>query len=263
MKTNFLFPLLILIMSLASCKKESAVVPSQALQSASSPDAFTSIQTANTIDGSALVSPALFVKEITNPYFPLAPGTLFKYINTIVEGGRVSVEHITVTVTHDTKNILGVECTVVHDEVITHGTITEDTYDWYAQDKRGNVWYFGEDTKKFSHGQVDSSGSFEAGVNGALPGISMLAHPASFIGTSYYQEYYKGEAEDQATVFATNSTAAVVYGTFTNCLVTKEFTKLEPGVLEYKYYSPGVGQVLTVLNKGGEEREELISITKF
>jgi hypothetical protein len=182
-------------------------------------------------------------------------------VNAIWEGKTISYEHTTVTVTSNTKVILGVTCTVVHDVVKQKGKITEDTYDWYAQDKHGNVWYFGEDTKSYDNGHVSTEGSWTAGIEGAKPGIVMFGNPQAHIGETYRQEYLKGDAEDQATLLNVNSTVKVACGTFSNCVKTKEFTRLEPGVIEYKYYVPGVGQVLTTMTKGGKEREELISIT--
>ncbi len=260
MKTQQTLMLLAFLLSIAACKKES----STSQQTSSRELTSTSSQESRTAGKQQRphIDPSDFVKGIDNSYFPLVPGTLFKYVNTLFDGQHVTVENITVTVTYDTKVILGVCCEVIHDQVKTNGKVTENTYDWYAQDKLGNVWYFGEDTKSYHNGTVDSSGSFEAGVNGALPGIIMLGNPAAHIGVQYYQEYLKGEAEDQGTVINVNSSATVAYGTFSNnCVVTEEYTRLEPDVLEYKYYAPGVGQVLTVLNKGGEEREELISIS--
>jgi len=201
----------------------------------------------------------LFVKGIDNPYFPLEPGTVFHYINTINEDGETSHEHIQVTVTSDIKKILGVNCEVVHDQVKEGGEVTEDTYDWYAQDIFGNVWYFGEYTQALTDTGWSTEGSWEAGVDGALPGIVMFADPGLVIGKTYHQEFLAGVAEDEAKVINTTSNVTVSYGHFTNCVKTKEFTILAPGDIEFKFYAKGVGQVLT---KSETEREELISITK-
>jgi hypothetical protein len=171
-----------------------------------------------------------------------------------------SEERIVVTVTNDTKLILGVTTTVVHDVVSAGGQITEDTYDWYAQDTAGNVWYFGEDAKQYEGGQlVGTEGSWEAGVDGAEPGIVMHAtQPA--IGSEYRQEYYACVAEDMAEVISLNESVTVPYGSFDNCLQTHEFSPLEPDANEDKYYAPGVGLVLVVdLNTG--LRTELIEVT--
>lgn len=200
----------------------------------------------------------LFVHGINNPYFPLVPGTKFIYRNTIKDEDGISIEHEIMTVTSDIKKIVGVNCEVVHDQVKEDGEVTEDTYDWYAQDKFGNVWYFGEDTKERTDTGWSTEGSWEAGVHNALPGIIMFAHPNLFLGLTYYEEFLRGEAEDQATLLNTNSKATVPYGSFTNCLETKNFTRLDPTDIEHKFYAIGVGQVLGKLK---DETDELISIT--
>ena len=200
----------------------------------------------------------LFVNHINNPYLSFAPGTDFYYINTIKEDGDVSHEHIHVVVTNDIKRILGVNCTVIHDQVKEDGEITEDTYDWYAQDKFGNVWYFGEDTKARTDTGWTTEGSWEAGKHNALPGIVMFANPGNFLGFTYYEEFQRNVAEDQAINLNVNSSVTVPYGSFTHCLETKEFTRLDPEDIEHKFYAKGVGQVLTT---SATEREKLISIT--
>jgi hypothetical protein len=198
------------------------------------------------------INPADFVAGVDNLLFPLVPGTRYVY-----QGGEETIE---VTVTNDTKQILGVTTIVVRDVVSVGGEIIEDTYDWYAQDKTGDVWYFGEDTKDYEDGQlVSTKGSWEAGVDGAKPGIIMHAtQPA--IGVPYRQEYYACEAEDMAEVVSLNKSVTVPYGSFDNCLQTRDFTPLEPGVNEYKYYAPGVGLVLEVDVQSGA-RTELIEVT--
>ena len=127
------------------------------------------------------------------------------------------------------------------------------------QDIFGNVWYFGEYTQALTDTGWSTEGSWEAGINGALPGIALFADPGLFIGITYHQEFLPGVAEDEARVINTTSNATVVYGHFTNCVKTKEFTRLAPGDVEFKLYAKGVGQVLT---KSETEREELINITK-
>jgi len=146
---------------------------------------------------------------------------------------------------------------VVHDWETVNGELSEDTYDWYAQDNNGNVWYFGEDTTEYlDDGTTSKEGSWEAGVDGAEPGIVMLAEPIP--GTSYRQEYYEGNAEDMGKVLRLNARVAVEYGDFDDCLKTKEWTSLDPGVIEHKYYAPGVGLVLVKELKGTTVRVELI-----
>ena len=162
-----------------------------------------------------------------------------RYVGQVPEGEEV----ILVEVTDQKKVIQGVTTTVVRDRVWLNNELVEDTDDWYAQDRDGNVWYFGEDAKNYKDGQLtDRAGSWESGVNGALAGILMWAQPK--VGSIYYQEYYKGQAEDVGEVVSLNETVTVPYGTFQGCLKTEDTTALEPGVREYKYYCPGIGVVL-------------------
>jgi hypothetical protein len=139
------------------------------------------------------------------------------------------------------------------------GKLTEKTFDYYAQDKKGNVWYFGEDTKEYENGKVViTQGSWEAGKAGAKPGIIMQAHPK--VGQSHRQEYSKGSAEDTAKVLALNGSVKVPYGSFDHSLVTKEWSPLEPGVTEHKYYAAGVGDLREVTVKGPSETLELVDV---
>jgi hypothetical protein len=201
------------------------------------------------------IDPARFSSTIDHPFLPLTPGTTFVYEG-ISDGES---ERIEVTVTGDTRRVMGVECVVVRDTVTVNGEVIEDTYDWYAQDADGNVWYFGEDSRTFEGGvQVSTEGSWEAGVDGALPGILMRAAPQ--VGDSYRQEYYPGVAEDMAEVLSLTESETVAYGSFDGLLMTREWTPLEPGVAEQKYYARGVGLVLEVMVEGGEGRVELIEV---
>jgi len=194
-----------------------------------------------------------FVTELSNPYLAFAPGRIFRYESRLPEG----VETDVVEVTRKTKSIMGIVTTVVHDVVSLDGEVTEDTFDWYAQDKDGNVWYFGEDSKELMNGVVVSTeGSWQAGVNGAEPGIIMLAVPA--VGIRYRQEFAAGVAEDMAKVLSLDATVQVPYGSFAGCLQTAEWSKLDSGAKENKYYVAGVGDVLETGPKG--ERVELVSI---
>jgi hypothetical protein len=203
-----------------------------------------------------VINPADFVAQIDNQYLPLMPGTTYIYEGESEDGK----ERIEVYVTDQTKEILGIACTIVSDRVWVDDKLVEDTLDWYAQDKDGNVWYFGEDSKEYEDGKVVSTeGSWEAGVDGAKPGIIMKADPQ--VGDAYRQEYYEDEAEDMAEVFSLNESVSVTYGSFDNCLKTKEWTPLEPDIVESKYYAPGVGVVLEVMVEGGSERAELVDIT--
>lgn len=203
-----------------------------------------------------VIHPADFVMRVDNPYFPLDPGTVFRYVT----NSKASQEVNDVVVSHDTKIILGVMTTVVLDSVYTNGDLTEATADWYAQDRSGNVWYFGEDSKELDHGQVISTeGSWEAGVAGAQPGIVMEANPQ--VGDTYRQEYQAGVAEDMAKVTGIDVPVTVPYGTF-SALETLEWTKLTPNDRARKYYARGVGIVLELTPKGGKQRSELVSVTK-
>ena len=202
------------------------------------------------------IDPGNFVSKIDNPYFPLTPGTTFTYRG---ETEGVPTRNVTI-ITNDTKVILGVTTTVVHDQVYENGVLAEDTYDWYAQDKAGNVWYFGEDTKELdANGNVISTeGTWEAGVNGAEPGIVMEANPKK--GDKYQQEFAAGVAEDMAQVIGFVDSFCVSYGCFNNVLVTKEWTPLEKGVVENKYYAKGVGFIYSEMVKGGNETLELVRV---
>jgi hypothetical protein len=178
------------------------------------------------------IDPAHFTTKVDNEYFPMKPGTTFLY-----EGGT---EHSEMTVTHQTKKVMGVECIVVDHREWEGDMIIEKTYDWFAQDKKGTVWYFGEDTKEYENGEVVSTkGSWEAGVDGAKPGIIMPSDPK--VGQSYHQEYYPGEAMDMARVLSFNASVKVPYGSFDHALETREWTPLQPGFSEKKYYVRGVG----------------------
>jgi hypothetical protein len=178
------------------------------------------------------INPDDFTTTIDNEYFPMKPGTTFVY-----EGGA---QHGEMTVTSDTKKVMSVECVVVEDKEWEDGNLIERTYDWFAQDNKGTVWYFGEDTKEYENGKVVSTkGSWEAGVDGAKAGIIMQADPK--VEESYRQEYYPGEAMDMARVLSLNASVTVPYGSFDHVLETKEWTPLQPGFSEKKYYVRGVG----------------------
>jgi hypothetical protein len=205
------------------------------------------------------LDPADFTNRIDNPYWPMTPGSRWVYRETDSEGAEQRVE---VTVTRKTKKIAnGIEARVVHDEVSEDGEPVEITDDWYAQDSEGNVWYMGEDTREYENGKVASTeGSFEAGVDGAQPGIIMPARPEA--GLSYRQEYYAGKAEDKGEIVSLHEQAEVPFGHFGNVLMTKELNPLEPKVLEFKFYARDVGPVLAISVSGGSDREELVSYSR-
>jgi hypothetical protein len=196
-----------------------------------------------------------FSTRIENQWFPLKPGT--RYVYTGVKDGTPSRD--VMTVTHETKAIDGVRCLAIDDRLYLRGHLGERTTDWYSQDSQGNVWYFGENTAELdAHGHVTSTeGTWTTGVDGARAGIYMPAHP--HVGQSAQQEYYKGHASDQFKViglFATVNASGIK-----NALLTQETTPLEPGTVDHKLYVRGVGNVLEQTQKGGNERNELISVT--
>jgi hypothetical protein len=203
------------------------------------------------------LDPAEFSTDITNPFWPMKPGTRWTYDEVDPEG---TVNRVVVTVSSETREIAnGVTARIVRDTVTEDGDLIEDTLDWYAQDSAGNVWYLGEETAEFEAGEVSATaGSFEAGVDGAQPGIIMPADPSD--GIQYRQEYYAGEAEDNGEVLSTDEQAEVALGHFTGCLLTKDTVATEPNVLEYKLYAPDVGPVLALGVSGGGGREELVSM---
>jgi len=207
--------------------------------------------------GDPVFDPGNFVEGADHPFFPLAPGTTFHYAGQTDEG----TETIEVTVTKRTKQIMGVSAIVVRDQVFLDGELIEDTEDWSAQDRQGNVWYLGEDSRQYEDGRlVGTEGSWEAGRDGARAGIIMLANPQ--VGDSYAQESLPGVAEDMAKVMGLKSIATVPLGTYGDCLETMEWTPLEPGAREHKFYARGVGLVLEVSSSGGGERVELTDISQ-
>lgn len=200
------------------------------------------------------IDPANFVARVDNPYFPLVPGTQFVYHET--KDGKTNINEVTVMA--ETKVILGVTCTVVHDVVKANGAIEEETYDWYAQDNAGNVWYFGEDTKEFlPKGVISTEGSWTAGVNNARPGFIMAGQPAP--GAPYRQEYLKGHAEDMGQVVQLGDSVKVPFGALTGCVRTKEWSMLEAGT-DLKWYAKGLGLVRAV--SSAKEVLELVSVTQ-
>jgi len=204
-----------------------------------------------------VIDPANFVTKIDNPYFPLVPGTTFIYEDHFA--GSIMRDEFAVT--HNTRVIDGVTCVEVHDSVFTDGVLTEDTLDWFAQDKDGNVWYFGENTAELVDGLITTiDGTFMSGVDGDKPGIIMKAHPA--VGDFYRQEFSLGNAEDEAETVGLNASVTVPYGSFQHCLDSRETTPLEPDLVEDKFYALGVGNVLAVDDNTGERTELIEIVTK-
>ncbi len=209
---------------------------------------------AKVVEGKAYhptIVPADFTTEITNLYMPLEPGTALTYKG----AGEMNVFNVT----DRTREVMGVTTVVVRDRAFENGQLVEDTEDWFAQDLAGNVWYFGEATAECDGNRIVSrNGAWEAGVDGAQPGIVMLANPD--VGDYYRQEYLRGEAEDVARVVKLNATIENPLGTYPNVVITEDFTKLEPAIVEHKKYAPGVGLVEEQIVKGGSGIVELTKV---
>ena len=202
------------------------------------------------------LDPAHVADEIDNPFMPLAIGSEWKYQGLGDEG----TETITVVVTSERKTVMGISAYVVHDTVEVNGEVTEETYDWFTQDDKGNVWYLGEESTEYQGGvAVSTAGSWEAGVDGALPGIAMPAEPAS--GDAFRQEYYAGEAEDMFQIIAVDRTLTVPFGTYDRVITTKDWTPLRPANIEEKWYAYGVGKIYETHISGTGGPVELVSYT--
>lgn len=199
-----------------------------------------------------VIDPDNFKDGVDHEYYPLNVGTVYTYEGQTEDGTEIT----TVTVTSETKVIMGVTCMVVNDRVELDGELIENTNDWFAQDMDGNVWYMGEYSEEWEDGKLESTeGSWEAGVNGAYPGIIMPANP--ILGIPYRQEYYYDKAEDWGNVVELGVSVEVPYGTFTNCIKTDDWNALEPGIVENKYYAPGIG----VVKEEVVDDEEIVVLT--
>lgn len=200
------------------------------------------------------IYPENFVSTIDHPFLVLTPGSTFIYTGETDEG----TERVEIEVLSETRVVMGITCVIVRDRAFLANELIEDTQDWFAQDKDGNVWYFGEDVDNYENGVIANHyGSWEAGVDGAQPGIIMLGNPV--IGLRYRQELYSGEAEDEGEVISKNESIAIAAGTFSGCLKIKETNPLDPEVLEYKYYAKGVGLIRVEKIQDPVETEELVS----
>jgi len=204
------------------------------------------------------IDPSDFVLPVDNPYFPLEPGTTYRYEG--IKEGRRAVDVFYVS--NDTKMILGVANTVVVDKLYVDGQLEEIAHDWYTQDRQGNVWYFGETIKEFDRNgnQIPAKGAWQAGVDGARPGIVMPAQPR--VGLVFRPEFYRGNAEDRYRILDLSAKVTVPYGPFTDVLVMSEQTRLEPGVLGLKFHALGVGQIKESVPKGPHETLSLVSVTR-
>jgi hypothetical protein len=205
-----------------------------------------------------LPAPSEFTPRVDNAWFPLQPGTTFLYRGR--KDGKPSRDRMRVL--RERKTILGVRATVVSDKLYLRGKLEERTRDWYAQDNRGNVWYLGEATAELNpNGSVRTrEGGWQAGVDGARAGILMPAHPRR--GQTGIQEMLKGEAEDHFRVLDLNAIVETRVAVTNHALLTREWTPLEPGVVDHKYYVPGLGTVLEETVRGGDERNELVAVRR-
>lgn len=209
-----------------------------------------------------LPAPSEFVPRVDNQWFPLPPGKTYDYRGR-KDGART---HDHVAVFAATKTIQGIRATVVSDKLYEsegrRWRIEERTRDWYAQDRRGNVWYLGENTAEIGPGGgvVSREGSWQAGVDGARAGIFMPAHPRR--GQTGIQEMLKGEAEDHFRVLSLSARVTTPAASSRHALLTREWTPLEPGVVDHKLYVKGFGTVLEETVKGGEEVNELVEVSR-
>ncbi len=207
-------------------------------------------------DHQPVIEPADFVDEIDNPYLPLAPGSRWVY-----EGDSDGeLERIEVVVTDERRDVMGVSTVVVRDTVHVDGELVEDTFDWFAQDRDGNVWYFGEDSREFEGGvAVNADGSWEAGIDGALPGIAMPGVPT--VGFAYRQEFDAGNAEDMGEILEAGVARSIGLDTFPDVVVTRDWSPLEPEIVEEKWYARGVGAIYATHTAGPAGTVELIDFT--
>jgi hypothetical protein len=239
--------------SSGSPSRSTVTAPASASTAASTPSGSHSVTGYHPV-----VDPANFVAVVDNPYFPLTPGTTDVFVG--VRDGRGQRDQFTVT--GETKVILGITCVVARDTAtrIGDGRLIEKTDDWFAQDKQGNVWYMGEDTKTYdAKGNVKSTeGSWEAGVGGALPGIVMPDNPEE--PATYRQEYYPGQAEDMAWLVSLDQSVKVPYRSFDHVLETLEWSPLEPNVIEMKYYASGIGLIYSTSAAGEVENAKLVDV---
>jgi hypothetical protein len=207
---------------------------------------------------SPTIRPADFVAKVDNPYLPYIPGTRLRYEGVMKNGKRPQTD--VVYVTHRTKKVMGVDCTVVRDTVSSRGKPVERTFDWYAQDRQGNVWYMGEETQELKNGvfgkMIDSG---PAGKHGATPGIIMEGDPKP--GDAYWQFHWPGHALDRATVLRTGVPITVPFRSYPNTLLTQEQSPLEPGIRDWKWSAPGVGYVEERAHTGSQEEIRLVSMT--
>jgi hypothetical protein len=204
-----------------------------------------------------VINPRDFVSRVSNRYFRLTPGTIFTFEKRTPAG----IERSEIEVTRERKRVMGVLTTVVRHTTWVNGQLKEESRDWYAQDRRGNVWYFGEQVDNYENGRLkDHRGSWEAGINGAKPGIVMLSAP--LVGLAYREEFLKGQAEDMGTVIALDRTVTVPAGTFRGCVQTRNWSIIDRTEKEYKYFCPQLGFLaLEEAAPQGGESAQLVSVS--
>lgn len=201
------------------------------------------------------INTADFTTKIDNRYLPLTPGKTYMYEG--IKDGETEINEVRILT--ETRQVMGVTCVVVNDRVSVNGELIEETFDWYAQHKNGDVWYFGEDSKEYENGEaISTQGSWEAGKDGAKPGIIMKADPR--VGESWRQEYLMGVAQDMGEVIRLNESVTVKAGNYQGCVRTKDWTPLEPDITENKLYCPEIGVVKTEMTEGGSDRSELVNL---
>ncbi len=239
MKKNPLVSIVVIILlaNLAGCRP-AADTPNP--ESISMPEPYTVTLTA-----------ADFVSVVDNQYFPLTPGTKWVYQATLKDG---TIERNELEVLQEVRNVMGVQATIVHDVVLVESQLVEETYDWYAQDKDGNVWYLGEDVDNYENGVIaNHEGSWEWGVNGALPGVIMWADPSAHLNEEYYQEFYAGEAEDKGQVLSVTEKVTIPFGSYENVVKTYDFSTADPDLKENKFYAAEIGNIREIDLATGEE----------
>ncbi|TFG77320.1 MAG: hypothetical protein E4H23_08785, partial [Chrysiogenales bacterium] len=202
------------------------------------------------------IIPLDFVQGVDHPFFPLLTGQTRHYQTTQDE----NYAEVTVTATGNTRLIMGVLCLGVQERLVADQRLFEDTWRWYAQDQDGNVWYFARETKKYDYDVVSEDWSWQAGINGAKPGMVMVGQPADYLNKEYREEYVVGVEETKAQVLGLNETVTVPYGTFSGCLKIKVYSDLDPGRVEHRYYASGIGLILRETVPESDKRLELVSI---
>jgi len=242
----------VMVMPTPSAVAPTAVAPVATVQAVPTPTAAPTIPVY-----APVIDPADFVKGVNNPYYPLKPGRTMSYTG---KKGKVSLRE-QVVISKKTRVVMGVTCMEVADSVWEGGKLAQKTLKWYAQDKEGNVWYFGADAKQYKNGKVSGmAGSWQAGAGGAQPGIMMLAHPTR--GDTYRQDYLKGVVEDMAYVVSLDGALKVPYHAYKNLLITLNWSNLTPGVIENRYYAKNVGFVYSEMVQGGKGELKLVKIKK-